>query len=164
MVDGLSKTSCTGSYYLLTLTCTGTEDEIKLIESYSEDDSPGFESRPYNDEAILMIQDGSGDFWTPDRDVTTFEIIGQKEDGEANACSIMGCVDAYDVAAYLRGPDPLGPSRIANRSGMIGMIGTSKMTAVDPIGAIMETIPLLDDLRALGSSLQVDPMPKMNLT
>ena len=55
-------------------------------------------------------------------------------------------------------------SRIANRSGMIGMIGTSKMTAVDPIGAIMETIPLLDDLRALGSSLQVDPMPGMNLT
>lgn len=108
-IDGPTASQMSGSCtdgYLLELICTGNPADINRIARYKEDDSPGFYSRPYNDAAIMMINAQTSTFWTPDSMVTTFELIGMDEDGDGNACNIMGCSDGYDVVAYLRGPNP----------------------------------------------------------
>lgn len=105
-VDGMSASpGC--SDYLVELICTGTTEEIELIESYDPSDSPGFDGRPYTDAALMMTANNGKTFWSADPTVTSFELVDFDKDGDANACNTFACNDAYDTVVYLRGPDPL---------------------------------------------------------
>jgi len=102
--DGFNE-NCSGPVEM-TVVCTGTEKEIKDLLKVKPSYSPGWENRPYRDEAILMVCDGEDNFWSTNLDVTWFQILDWDEDGDGNACNTAGCTEAFDVSSYLMGDDP----------------------------------------------------------
>lgn len=106
-IDGINANFPNGcGHYTLEIICTGTEEDIETIEDCDPEDSPGFDTRPYTDAAIMLHNDGEDSFWSGDFEVTSVEQVQYDEDADSGGCNTFVCAEVQDVIVYLRGPDP----------------------------------------------------------
>lgn len=85
--------------------CRGTANEVSEIAQAIPSNSPGWSSRPFVDQAIMMVSsDESQSFWVSGS--TTLEVVDSQMSDRSTVCSTKQCVEAQALAVYLRGPNP----------------------------------------------------------